>query len=167
VTQSGATSRSVYLPAGSAWYDFWTGKSYVGGQTIDADATLPKMPLFIRSGSILPLGPIVQHSGEALNAPLELRIYGGANASFTLYDDEGDNDNFERGAFTQTPLQWNEHEHRLTIGPRAGEYNGMPARREFHAVRVVEGRGVGVEPVDKPDRVIVCETPFHGEARWQ
>ena len=167
VTEAGAKYRSVYLPAGSDWYDFWTGRCYPGGQSINASCPLEIMPLFVRGGSILPMGPIVQHSGEALGAPMELRVYGGAGARFTLYEDEGDNYKFERGQFTNIPIEWNEHEHRLTIGPRGGAFDGMIARREFLATRVVEGRGVGIESTAHPDHVIVCGAPFQGEARWE
>jgi len=167
VVERGAMSRSIYLPAGSDWYDFWTGKCVSGGQVIETDASLPKMPLFVRAGSILPLGPIVQHTGEALDAPLEIRVYGGRDGAFDLYEDEGDNYNFERGERTITPLRWSDHEHRLQIGPRDGTFTGMPRRREFRITRVVEGRAGGMELVDKPDHVVICENPFEGEAVWR
>jgi alpha-D-xyloside xylohydrolase len=167
MTEAGANDRSVYLPAGCDWYDFWTGRCHAGGQVIRAESPLSIMPLFVRGGSILPLGPIIQHSGESLDAPIELRIFGGANGRFNLYEDEGDNYNFERGQFTNIPIEWNDHEHRLTIGPRSGSFDGVEGKREFHATRVVEGRGVGVEATARPDHVIVCADPFRGEARWK
>jgi alpha-D-xyloside xylohydrolase len=84
-------SRSVYLPKGADWYDFWMGKHYTGGQTIVADAPLDTMPLYVRSGSIVPIGPDITYTDEQPNAPIDLRIYPGQSGSFVLYDDEGDN----------------------------------------------------------------------------
>jgi alpha-D-xyloside xylohydrolase len=167
VTEAGAKQRSVYLPSGCDWYDFWTGRRYTGGQTIRAEAPIEILPLFVRAGSILPMGPLVQHSGEALDAPIELRIYAGPEGQFNLYEDEGDNYNFELGRFTTIPIEWNDREHRLTIAPRSGSFTGAVSRREFHATRVVEGRGVGVEPTKDADHIMLCADPFRGEARWK
>ena len=119
-------TRSVYLPMGSDWYDFWTGQRYTGGQTICADAVLDTMPLYIRSGSILPIGPVITYADEQPNAPLELHIYPGQDGSFTLYDDEGDNYNYECGSFTMIRLSWDEATRRLTLHDREGSYPGMP-----------------------------------------
>ena len=165
VTEPGAKTREVYLPAGVDWFDFWTGKRFAGGQTIVAHAALPKMPLFVRAGSILPLGPIVQSSGESLDAPLEIRIYPGRDGFFSLYEDEGDNYNFERSAFTSLPMKWHDSERRFTVGPRTGAFDGMPQRRELRVTIVGEGRGVGIAPEPKPDRVIDCEKTFECETR--
>lgn len=125
------TSRSVYLPQGTDWYDFWTGKPYVGGQTIIADAPLDIMPLYVRAGSILPFGRDIQHTGEGSDAPIELRIYSGQDGYFTLYEDEGDNYNYEQGYFATIPISWNEAFRRLTLHARQGSYPGMPNSREF------------------------------------
>ncbi len=126
--------RSVYLPSGSDWYDFWTGQRYTGGQTIRADAPLDKMPLFVRSGSIVPLGPDITYADEQPNAALELHIYPGQDGSFTLYDDEGDNYHYEQGHFAMIGISWDEIAHRLTLHDRQGSYPGMPDAREFHIV---------------------------------
>jgi alpha-D-xyloside xylohydrolase len=131
VTEPGATSRHVYLPAGCDWYDFRTGQRFHGGQTVRAAAPIDVIPLFVRAGSIVPLGPEVQHATESLDAPLELRVYRGRDGRFDLYDDENDNYNYEGGAYCVTPIAWDEAQGTLRIGPRAGEYPGMPANRLF------------------------------------
>jgi alpha-D-xyloside xylohydrolase len=131
-------TRPVYLPMGGDWYDFWTGQRYAGGQTICADAALDTMPLYVRSGSIVPIGPEITYADEQPNAPLDLRIYPGQSGSFTLYDDEGDNYNYEQGHFAMIRLSWNEITRRLTLHDRQGDYPGMPSSRVF---RIVMGDG--------------------------
>lgn len=124
-------TRPVYLPAGSQWYDYWTNERYEGGQTLEATAGLETMPLYVRAGSIVPVGPGVQFTGEKPDAPLELLIYAGQDGSFTLYEDEGDNYAYEQGVFSIIRLTWEEAIRTLTIGERQGSYPGMPASREF------------------------------------
>jgi alpha-D-xyloside xylohydrolase len=137
-------TRTVYLPAGADWYDFWTGRRYAGGQTMDVDAPLDIIPLFVRSGSIVPIGPDVTYADEQPNALLELRIYPGQDGSFTLYDDEGDNYHYEQGQFATIRLSWDEAARRLTLHDRQGSYPGMPASREF---RIVMGDSPNHQPV--------------------
>jgi alpha-D-xyloside xylohydrolase len=132
-------SRSVYLPKGADWYDFWMGKHYTGGQTIVADAPLDTMPLYVRSGSIVPIGPDITYTDEQPNAPIDLRIYPGQSGSFVLYDDEGDNYNYEQGHFATIRLSWDDATRRLTLHDREGNYPGMPDSREF---RIVIGDGI-------------------------
>jgi alpha-D-xyloside xylohydrolase len=132
-------SRTVYLPKGTDWYDFWTGKHYTGGQTIIANAPLATMPLYVRAGSIIPLGPDIQYTGEGADAPIEFYIYTGQDAHFTLYEDEGDNYTYEQGLFARTPVSWDEQLQQFTIGSREGSYPGMPASREFRLIVVSEG----------------------------
>ncbi|MBZ0295265.1 MAG: DUF5110 domain-containing protein [Anaerolineae bacterium] len=127
-------SRSVYLPMGSHWYDCWTGQRCTGGQTIDAEAVLDTMPLYVRSGSIVPTGPNIQYADEQPHAPLELHIYPGQNGSFTLYEDEGDNYNYEQGQFATIQISWDDAARRLTLHERQGGYPGMPRSREFRIV---------------------------------
>jgi alpha-D-xyloside xylohydrolase len=131
-------SRTVYLPDGAAWYDFWTGKHYTGGQTIIADAPLDTMPIYVRSGSILPIGPDITYADQNLNAALDLYIYPGRNGHFTLYDDEGDNYNYEAGHFATIRIAWDDANQQLTLHKREGSYAGMPTSREF---RIVVGKG--------------------------
>lgn len=88
-----------YLPKGALWYDFWTGKSYRGGQALTLQTSLDRVPMFVRAGSILPLGPEMQYTGEKPWDHLEIRIYPGADGDFTLYEDEGNNYNYERGVY--------------------------------------------------------------------
>jgi alpha-D-xyloside xylohydrolase len=127
-------TREVYLPRGADWYDFWTGRRYAGGQTICAEAALDTMPLYVRSGSIVPIGPDKQYADEQIDAPLELRIYPGQSGSFMLYDDEGDNYNYEQGHFAMIRLSWDEAARCLTLHARQGSYSGMPASQEFRIV---------------------------------
>ena len=127
-------TRLVYLPAGTDWYDFWTDQRYSGGQVVEVEATLDTMPLFVRAGSILPIGPSRQHVNDLPDAPLELHVYGGGNGRFQLYEDEGDNYNYESGAFATIQISWEERDKRLLLGKRNGQYPGMPLQREFHIV---------------------------------
>jgi alpha-D-xyloside xylohydrolase len=152
VTTAGATSRSVYLPAGT-WYDFWTGATTPGGGKMTVDAPLTSMPLFVKAGSIVPMGPNIQYATQSID-PLEIRIYPGQNASFTLYDDEGDTYNYEMGQYTQIPLTWNDAAKTLTIGARTGSYTGMPATRTFNIVFVGANHGGGVDLTATPDQVV-------------
>ena len=123
-----------YLPKGALWYDFWTGKRYKGGQDVVLETSFDQVPMFVRAGSILPLGPEMQYVGEKSWNNLELRIYPGADADFTLYEDEGDNYNYEKGVYTIIPIHWNDKAHKLTIGKREGQYPGMLEKRQFTLV---------------------------------
>jgi alpha-D-xyloside xylohydrolase len=144
-------NRPVYLPAGTRWTDFWTGQGYDGGQTITADAPLDQIPLHVRAGSILPLGPALQYADEKAADPLELRVYRGANGSFTLYEDEGDSYRYEQGVYATIPMRWNDTAHTLTIGKREGGFPGMLASRIFRIVLVSPGRGIGAGPAASID----------------
>lgn len=153
VTTAGAVSRSVYLPAGSQWYDFWTGLKTDGGQTVQADAPIEKLPLHVRAGSILPYGPSVQYAMESVD-PIELRVFTGADGSFTLYEDEGDNYNYESGAHASIPFIWDETARELTIGQRVGSFPGMLASRTFKVVFVSPAHGAGLDVETSPDAVL-------------
>ena len=154
VTQEGATNRSVYLPGQGAWYDFWTGKQETGGQRIDAAAPIETMPLFLRAGAVLPMGPVVQYASEKPAAPLEIRVYRGADGAFTLYEDEGDNYNYEKGRYSTIPLIWNEAAGTLTIGACNGKFPGMLKERTFRVVFVDEGHGAGSGDTEHVDQVV-------------
>ena len=154
VTQAHATTRSVYLPGHGDWYDFWTGKRVSGGQRIEAASPIETLPLFIPAGSILPLGPVMQYAGEKPADPIELRIYRGADGAFTLYEDEGDNYNYERGVFATIPLIWNEASGKLTIGARKGKFPGMPKQRTFRVVFVDENHGIGGGETENADAIV-------------
>jgi len=127
-------TRPVYLPSGSDWYDFWTGERYAGGQTISADAPLETMPLYVRSGSIVPIGPQIQFTGDQPDAPVELWVYPGQDGAFTLYEDEGDNYNYEQGSFATIRMGWNDSTRQLTLDDRQGSYPGMQASKTFRVV---------------------------------
>ena len=146
--------RILYLPESPSWYDFWTGASQPGGQEIEGPAPLDRIPLYIRAGSILPLGPQIQYADEKPGGPLELRIYRGADAGFDLYQDAGDSYDYEKGAHAVIPLRWSESTRTLTIGDRVGAYPEMPASIQVNVVWVSAGHGSGLEIFASPDKVI-------------
>jgi alpha-D-xyloside xylohydrolase len=154
VTTQGATTRSVYLPGRSNWYDFWTGGTEASGQAIEARAPLDRLPLYVRAGSIIPMGPLLQYVGEKPVDPIELRVYRGANGAFNLYEDEGDTYQYEKGVYAIIPITWNEATHTLTIGARKGSFPGMLRKRTFNVVFVSASHGNGVEVTNHPDRTI-------------
>ena len=125
---------SKYMPKGADWYDFWTGRKIKGGQTVTFESALNRVPMFIRAGSILPLGPEMQYVGEKTWDNLEIHVYPGADGTFVLYEDEGDNYNYEKGVYTTIPFQWNDKTRSLTIGERKGSYPGMLQARQFTVV---------------------------------
>ena len=131
-------SKSVYLPQGTQWYDFWTNEKYQGGRTIERETPIDIIPLFVKAGSILPIGPKVQYATEKTWDNLELKIYTGANGRFVLYEDEFDNYNYEKGAYTEITMTWNNALRILTIGTRKGFYKGMLQSRTF-TVRLQDG----------------------------
>lgn len=154
VARFNATSRPVYLPAGTSWIDFESGRRYEGGQTVEAAAPLQRMPLFVRAGSIVPRTVVQQYVDEQPDAPLTVEVYTGADGSFSLYEDDGRNYGYERGEFSRIPLSWNEQAGELTIGARQGQYPGMQAQREVR-VRWIDGPredAGAVEP--KADRTV-------------
>jgi alpha-D-xyloside xylohydrolase len=155
VVESREKTRSVYLPAGSSWIDFWTGEKLDGGRTIVADAPIEKMPLMVRAGSIVPMGPLVQYAAEKPADPIELRIYSGADGSFTLYEDENDNYDYEKGVYATIGFHWDDAKHQLTIDARKGQFPGMLETRRFNVVVVRKSHGSGVEATDNPDKAIM------------
>lgn len=134
VTEKGATSRRVYLPRGE-WYDFWTEERIAGAREISREVNLATMPLYVRAGSILPLGPVKQYTSEKVDAPMTLVIYPGADGSYTLYEDDGASFAYRRGAWVKTEMQWDDSERRLTLrlapGSRPGAPGLPPLRRKF------------------------------------
>jgi alpha-D-xyloside xylohydrolase len=153
VTEPSVQTRRVYLPA-SKWYDFWMGTAGDGARTVDAPAPLERVPLYVRAGSIVPMGPDEEWSTQKPADPIEVRIYRGADGNFTLYEDENDNYNYEKGAYTTIAFHWDEGKQALTIGDRKGQFPGMLASRSFRMVFVRENHGVGVNPTDQPDKVV-------------
>ena len=159
VLKANATHRSVYLPASPKWYDFWTGAAVQGGQEIDAEAPLDRMPLYVRAGAILPMGPEIEYAAQNPGGPIELRIYRGADGQFDLYEDAGDGYEYEKGQHTVIPIRWNESAGLLTIGGREGSFPGMVEKRAFRIVVVKSGHGIGGEMTGKADR----EIPYDGK----
>jgi len=160
VTEPGATSRHVYLPD-AKWYGFWTGNATQGGKAFEVAATLEHIPLFVRAGSILPLGPDVEYATEKAADPLELRIYPGADGSFTLYEDENDTYHYESGVYSTIQFDWNDKTSTLTIGDRGGKFPGMLETRTIRIVLVHSGHGTGGELTADADRVIT----YSGQAQ--
>lgn len=146
-------SIKVYAPAYSGWFDFWTGKKAVSGKSVRMKPALDTMPLYVKAGSIIPLGPEQQYVGEKSDKALEIRVYPGADASFELYEDEGDTYNYEKGAYSVIPLTWDDASSKLTIGARKGGFMGMLKDRIFKVVIVRQGRGAGLKEA-KPDAVV-------------
>lgn len=144
VTEAGVTEQAVYLPEGSGWYDFWSGRRYRGGQTIQTAAPLSLIPLFVRAGSIVPLGDPVQSTAQEPTDTLEVRVYAGAPGSFELYEDEGDSYDYEHGAYSIIPFDWNEGRQTLTIGKRRGSFAGMRKERVLKVAWVDESAGAGI-----------------------
>jgi len=151
---AGETTRKVYLPAGTHWFDFWTGKTVDGGQTIDAPASIDVMPLYIKAGAIVPMGPNVEYATQNPSGPIELRIYPGADGSFKYYEDENDNYNYEKGKYTTFTFKWNDKLKQLSISDRKGSFAGMQQKHVFHVVLVKPGHGVSGEVTDKADKTI-------------
>ncbi|MGE5944339.1 MAG: DUF5110 domain-containing protein, partial [Flavobacteriales bacterium] len=129
-------SSEVYLPTNTTWYDFWTNEKYEGGKTISKETPIDIMPLFIKAGSIIPFGPKVQYTEEKDWSNLEIRIYQGANGTFNLYEDENDNYNYEKGAYSLVKFKWDDVNKKLTIAKREGSFDGMLENRSFNIVLV-------------------------------
>jgi len=136
VTFTQAKSTKVYLPEGTAWYDFWTNEKINGGQEIEKATTIDEIPLYIKAGSIIPFGPQVQYATEKKWDNLEIRIYPGANGEFTLYEDENDNYNYEKGAFSTIKFEWKDKSKTVYISKISGSFNGILKNRTFNIVLI-------------------------------
>ena len=153
VTDPGVNTRRLYVPQGT-WYNFWTGQSVSGPKFITAPAPLDTLPLYVRAGSILPLGPVMQYTGEKPADPIELRIYGGGDGDFTLYEDDGETYSYEKGAYATIPMHWSDSTKTLTIGERQGSFPAMLQHRRFNVIRVGEGHGNGLDPTQPVDKTV-------------
>jgi alpha-D-xyloside xylohydrolase len=137
VTEYKARSRTVYLPAtAGGWYDFWTGAAIDGGKSLDAAAAYDAIPLHVRAGSIIPVGPELQYTTEKPADPITLYVYAAADGQFTLYEDDGTTYGYEHGAFTRIPIRWDNAKRTLTIAQRTGSFPGMLKERTFEVVLV-------------------------------
>jgi alpha-D-xyloside xylohydrolase len=160
VTTPKTDHRDVYLPksgGGTDWIDFWTGEKQQGGSTVRAASPADQIPLFVKAGAILPLGPEMEWNDQKACDPIELRIYPGADGSFTLYEDAGDGYGYEKGEFSTIPISWNDKERTLTIGERKGAFPGMIPGHTFQIVWVTTGHGVGMG-----DGVVDAECNYKG-----
>ncbi len=155
ITKAGATSRPVHLPVGTDWYDFSTGAVLSGGQTVNAAAPIETMPLYVRAGSIVPMGPELQYTSEKAADPIELRIYRGADGRFTLYEDDGETYGHEKREYAIIPVTWKDATQTLSIGTRTGSFPGMLQARTFNIVLVGRGHGVGEQPTASADRAVL------------
>lgn len=136
-----ARSREVYLPNGYTWYDFHTGKAYEGGQTIQAAAPYEYSPLFVRSGQIVVMGNDIEYTDMPNDNAFFVTIYAGQDGYCSVYEDEGVNYNYEKGAFTNIPMTWNDSEGMFSVGDREGSFEGMPQGPRAIQVTVVSANG--------------------------
>jgi len=149
-----AREREIYFPAACGWYDFYTGKFINAGQKIKVDAPYERLPLYVREGTILPIGPEIQYTDEKPADPLALYIYTGKSCDFTLYEDEGTNYNYEKGSYSTILLIYNEERKELTIEDRKGEFNGMLKTRTFNIVIINKKKSIGYAPEIIPDQSV-------------
>ncbi|MBN2212884.1 MAG: DUF5110 domain-containing protein [Bacteroidales bacterium] len=140
-----ARQRDVYLPSGTGWYDMYSGKYYEGGCKITADAPLERIPLFTREGSVIPVGPEIQYTGEKPAEPITLYVYAGQDAVFTIYEDEGNNYNYEKGMFSAIDLQYSEKSGELIFSERKGEFENMIKNRTFHIIKIDLENPLGID----------------------
>jgi alpha-D-xyloside xylohydrolase len=153
LTEPKVNKWNVYLPKSESWYDFWTGKQFEGGQTINTDAPHDKIPLFVKAGSIIPIGPAIQYATEK-NDPIEIRIYPGADEEFTLYEDENDNYDYEKGVYSTITFKWDDAKKELTINDRKGFFLGMLNKRKFCILKVSGKKVTGIDTVKNYDKII-------------
>ncbi|HRC88860.1 MAG TPA: glycoside hydrolase family 31 protein [Bacteroidales bacterium] len=154
ITEPNASLWNIYLPGSCSWYDFWTGEKYNGGKYIEKEVPIDIIPLYVKAGSIIPFGPKVQYTTEKRWDSLEIRIYEGADGTFTLYEDEGDNYNYEKGMYSTIAFLWDDAKKTLTIGDRKGSFPSMLIQRKFKIVRVTENKGIGMKANKQYDKVI-------------
>jgi alpha-D-xyloside xylohydrolase len=147
-------SKETYLPAGADWYDFWTGEKSSGGNKVTKQTPIDIIPLYVKAGSIIPMGPNVQYAEEKKWDNLEIRIYPGANGKFVLYEDENDNYNYEKGIYSTISFNWDDAKRTLTISDRNGAFPGMLENRKFNIVLVTTAKGGGENLVSQPDKVV-------------
>ena len=142
VTKYRQRERTVYLPPAAAWYDYWTGRPAAPG-SFSAAAPYDQVPIFVRAGSIIPYGPEMQYVGEKSCDPITLYIYKGADGEFTLYEDQGITFDYEKGAFSQIPIRWDDKTSTLTIGERTGSFDAMLRKRTFQVLVVSKSHSAG------------------------
>jgi alpha-D-xyloside xylohydrolase len=156
VSEYGARERKVYLPKGAQWYDYQTGERLQGGSTVTAQAPETRMPLFVKAGAIVPMGPVTQYVDEKPDAPLTLKVYTGADGKFSFYEDDGVTEDYQRGGYTRIPLSYNDKTGVLSIGAREGSYKGMVDKRTFR-VHFVKPGVSSADTLDTADKEVSYE----------
>ncbi|HKJ41190.1 MAG TPA: TIM-barrel domain-containing protein [Sunxiuqinia sp.] len=141
-----ARKRDVYFPSNEGWYNFYSGDYLAGGQKINVDAPYGRIPLFVREGSIIPVGPEIEYTSQKLADPIKLYVYTGSNAHFELYEDEGTNYNYEKGQYTVIPIDYDEANKTLAIGSRQGSFNGMMEKHRFEVIFISKSKPVQFDP---------------------
>jgi len=159
VTEYRARQRSVYFPGNGVWYDFASGRTYHGGETAMVEAPLGRMPLFVRAGAIVPMGPVMPHVDAVRDAPLTVTVYTGADGHFSLYEDDGTSEQYKSGAFSRIPIAYDDRTGTVTLGAREGKgWDAMPARRVVRVKWVSPGKPV------TDDNGYDAEATYAGEA---
>jgi alpha-D-xyloside xylohydrolase len=141
-----ARSREVYLPSGCGWYDFYTGKYYEGGQIISAEAPYERIPLYVKEGSIIPVGPAVEYALQSRDEEFTIWVYGGKDAKFSLYEDENLNYNYEKENFSGIEFNYSEIDKKLSVGERRGSFEGMVRERKINFINVSRDNPRGFDP---------------------
>ena len=152
-----ARNREVYFPVSTGWYDFYSGKYVSGGQKLNTVAPYERVPLYVREGTILPVGPEIQFTGEKPVDPLTILVYTGKDCEFTLYEDEGTNYNYEKGSYTNIWFTYNEERKELTINDRIGNFAGMLKSRTFQIVFISKEKSVPFEQELAPDLTVTYD----------
>jgi alpha-D-xyloside xylohydrolase len=154
------TTMQTYLPAGTDWYDFWTHERFKGGTTVTKDVPLDVFPLYVRAGAIVPMGPVVQYATERPDAPYEIRIYPGADGKFTVYEDDNETYDYEKGQYATVDLAWNDAARSLTIGARKGTYPGLVKARRLNVVLVDPANATALEPARATKSITYAGKPM-------
>lgn len=144
----------TYLPAGADWYDFWTNERHTGGQTVRTQCPMDRFPIFVRAGSIVPLGPVVEYATQRPDAPYEIRVYPGADATFTIYEDDNETYNYEKGEYATYSLEWNDRAKQLKLGAREKSFPGLVSKRELRPAIAQPGKNAGIKEASKIEKTI-------------
>src|SRR4029078_633628 len=147
--------RKIYLPNGRVWYDLYTGKIFNGGQSIKTNAPYDRMPVFVKEGSIIPVGPVLQYTSQKPADTITLFVYTGNNASFNLYEDEDTNYNYEQGMFANIQIDYNEDKKSLTIYDRKGEFPGMLQKKVFNIIWITRDKMKNLDLDQQPDEQVL------------